>query len=143
MDDQQLSGGCACGAVRFITNGPPIRVGLCHCMMCRRAHAAAFSPFVVFDADRVEVIGKTRKWQSSLGYDRCFCTVCGSRVIGINGDEVELSMGSFDEVGMFEPEYESWVVRREPWLAALLVPQNSGDRPIRAVQRLHYGSVSR
>ncbi len=98
-------------------------------MTCRRAHAAAFSPFVVFDTDRVEVIGEIRKWQSSVGYERCFCPVCGSRLIGINGDEVEVSMGSFDEIGLFQPEYESWVVRREPWLAALPIPQNDGDRP--------------
>lgn len=114
--------------MRFTASGPPIRAGLCHCMTCRRAHAAAFCPFVVFGSDHVEVIGEMRKWQSSLAYERCFCPVCGSRVMGINGDEIELSMGSFDDTGLFHPEYENWVIHREPWLEALFVPQNVGDR---------------
>jgi len=51
------TGGCACGAVRFTTIGEPRRGGLCHCMACRKAHAAAFNPFVVSAPDAVEVIG--------------------------------------------------------------------------------------
>ncbi|WP_404417815.1 GFA family protein [Brevundimonas vesicularis] len=97
-------------------------------MTCRKAHAAAFNPFIVFQAAVVEVIGKPRSWLSSPGYDRQFCGDCGSRVIAINGDEVEISLGSLDEPGMLEPQYESWVVRREPWLCALDRPQHSRER---------------
>jgi hypothetical protein len=43
-----FSGGCACGKVRFTVTAQPKRVGLCHCMTCRKAHGAAFNPFVVF-----------------------------------------------------------------------------------------------
>lgn len=97
-------------------------------MTCRKAHAAAFNPFIVFQAAVVEVIGKPRSWLSSPGYDRQFCGDCGSRVIAINGDEVEISLGSLDEPGMLEPQYKSWVVRREPWLCALDRPQHSRER---------------
>lgn len=92
-------------------------------MTCRKAHAAAFNPFIVFQADAVDVTGEPRSWFSSPGYDRQFCGDCGSRVIAINGDEVEVSLGSLDEPGMLEPQYESWVVRREPWLCSLDRPQ--------------------
>lgn len=122
-------GGCACGAVRFRAKGPPKRAGLCHCMTCRKAHASAFNPFVIFDREMVETTGELSSWHSSPGYDRQFCSRCGSRIWGANGGEVEISMGSFDEVGEFAPLYESWVVRREPWLAPLAVPQNEGNRP--------------
>jgi len=37
-------GGCACGDVRFRANNRPRRTGLCHCMTCRKAHGATFSP---------------------------------------------------------------------------------------------------
>jgi hypothetical protein len=125
---QLRSGGCACGAVRFLARGVPKRTGLCHCLTCRKAHAAAFNPFVVFDRWAVQVSGETRRWESSPGYSREFCPVCGSRVLGANGDEVEVSLGSFDRPGEVTPEYESWVVRREPWLAPLDVTQFPGDR---------------
>ena len=124
----RLTGGCACGAVRFGARAEPLRVGLCHCMTCRKAHAAAFNPFIVFKAEAVEVTGKPRSFFSSPGYDRQFCGECGSRVIAFNGDEAEVSLGSLDEPGLLEPQYESWVVRREPWLCALSTPQYSRER---------------
>jgi hypothetical protein len=97
-------------------------------MTCRKAHAAAFNPFVVYDRTAVDVVGETRVWQSSPGYGREFCPGCGSRVIGRNGAEVEISLGSYDEPGEVTPAYESWIVRREPWLTALGVPQFAADR---------------
>ena len=27
---------CNCGSVRIIANGPPLRIGLCHCTTCRK-----------------------------------------------------------------------------------------------------------
>ncbi len=121
-------GGCACGAVRFTVRGEPLRVGLCHCMTCRKAHASAFNPCVIFAADQVEIKGDVASWPSSPGYDLQFCPKCGSRMAGGNGEEIEVSLGSFDEPGLFEPQYELWVVRREPWLAPLDVPQFTGNR---------------
>ena len=127
-DPAKLTGGCACGAVRFRVTGSPRRAGLCHCLTCRKAHAAAFNPFVVFAAEQVEVEGATTVWESSPGYERRFCERCGSRVVNLNGPEIELSAGSFDEPGRFRPEYESWILRREPWLRPLEVPQHCQDR---------------
>lgn len=128
-DIRSLLGGCACGAIRFKTLSDPLRTGLCHCMVCRKAHASAFNPFVVFPAEAVEVTGTPRNWLSSSGYDRRFCGDCGSRILAVNGDEVEISLGSLDEPGLIEPQYESWVSRREPWLEPLDKPQYAFNRP--------------
>jgi hypothetical protein len=49
-------------------------------------------------------------------------------VFGRDGEEVELSVGSFDQPGLFEPEYELWIGRREPWLAPLDVRQFETNR---------------
>jgi hypothetical protein len=125
-----VEGGCACGAVRFRITGAPVRAGLCHCMTCRKAHAAAYNPFVVYRRDQVVVTGELTTWESSACYERRFCPRCGSRVLGghTQGGEVELSLGSLDDVGQVEPQYESWTIRREPWLPGLEVPQNDRDR---------------
>ena len=123
-----LTGGCACGALRFTASSDPLRTGLCHCLVCRKAHASAFNPFVVFPAEAVEVTGAPRSWFSSSGYDRRFCGDCGSRILAVNGDEVEISLGSLDEPGLLAPEYESWVSRREPWLRPLDTPQHTANR---------------
>jgi hypothetical protein len=37
-------------------------------------------------------------------------------VFAVSGDEVEVHLGALDAAGVFAPEYEAWVVRREPWL---------------------------
>jgi hypothetical protein len=126
--DQINEGGCACGAVRFRARGVPLRAGLCHCMTCRKSHGGAFNPFVVFWLDQVEVEGELTDWQCSPGYLQRFCPKCGSQVLGGDGEEIEISLGSFDQPGLFEPQYELWVTRREPWLAPLDVPQFTGDR---------------
>ena len=129
-DEQVLIGGCACGSVRFVARGAPLRAGLCHCMTCRKAHAAASNPFVVFARDQVEIVGELRRWQCSADYERQFCPECGSRVFGGSDSlpEIEISLGSFDDVGLVEPQYESWVIRREPWSVALNIPQHDRDR---------------
>ena len=121
-------GGCACGAVRFSVQGAPLRAGLCHCMKCRRAHASAFNFFVVYRPEQVEIRGdEMPAWESSPGVYRHFCARCGSRIAELDGKEVELYAGGFDDAGRFIPQYESWVVHREPWLVPLAVPQNRED----------------
>ena len=58
-------GGCACGAVRFTVTGAPLRVGLCHCLTCRKAHGSAFNGFAIFTPGQVEVRGELTEWYSS------------------------------------------------------------------------------
>jgi hypothetical protein len=33
---RKRTGGCNCGQVRFEVSGEPLRVGLCHCLVCRK-----------------------------------------------------------------------------------------------------------
>ena len=52
--------GCLCGAVRLEMSGEPSRVGICHCLDCRKHHGAVFATFAVFPADAVAVMGETQ-----------------------------------------------------------------------------------
>ena len=105
------TGGCLCGKVRFAAHGEPYRVGICHCMDCRKAHGALFHASAIFPAERVIVQGQTRAHAG-----RHFCMECGSTVFGRSADEVELNLGSMDSPDQFQPTYELWVIRREAWL---------------------------
>lgn len=106
-----VTGGCLCGRVRFTASGEPDRVGLCHCLDCRKHHGALFHASAIFSETEVSVEGETRHYQG-----RHFCPVCGSSVFSRSGDEIELHLGALDQPDRFAPTYELWTIRRESWL---------------------------
>lgn len=108
---EQSAGGCLCGNVRFVTRGRPYRVGLCHCLDCRKHHGALFHASAIFPENAVTVSGETRDYAG-----RHFCPRCGSTVFGRSGDEIEVNLGSLDATDQFVPTYELWTIRRESWL---------------------------
>lgn len=107
----QFTGGCLCGNVRFAATGRPYRIGICHCLDCRKHHGALFHASAIFPRDAVRIDGETRSYAG-----RNFCPQCGSPVFGRSGDEVELNLGSMDEPDKLKPTYELWTIRRESWL---------------------------
>ena len=125
------TGGCACGQLTFETRGEPKRVGLCHCMTCRKISGAPFSAFVIFEADQVTISGEFRSWSATPAVADCFCPVCGSQVFDRDSDsEIEIRLGAFDEPNLFTPTYEAWTKRRENWLCTpdlRSFPENRGE----------------
>ncbi len=115
----QTSGGCLCGDIRFVATGEPIRVGVCHCIDCRKHHGAVFFAAAVFPTEAVTVTGKTRHYEG-----RHFCPRCGSSVFAQSGREIELHLGAFDTPNQFEPTYEIWTDRREAWLPSFSTMQS-------------------
>ena len=109
-DTETHAGSCLCGAVRIITTGRPYRVGVCHCLDCRKHHGALFHASAIFPEDAVTVDGGTREYAG-----RHFCPRCGSSLFGRSGDEVEVNLGSFDAPDQFKPTYELWTIRQESW----------------------------
>jgi hypothetical protein len=107
----QITGGCLCGALRFTATGAPYRVGLCHCMDCRKHHGALFHGSAIFPESAVALTGT---W-ATFG-DRSFCPTCGSPVFARIGDEIGINLGSLDAPDRFRPTYELWTIRREGWL---------------------------
>lgn len=110
-DGDSLTGGCLCGAVRFVALGAPKRVGLCHCMDCRKHHGALFYAAAIFPLEAVTIEGEARDYAG-----RFFCPRCGSSVFARSGEEIELHLGALDEPDRLTPSYEGWCLRREAWL---------------------------
>jgi hypothetical protein len=115
MTVRRLRASCICGQLAVHAEGEPDRVGLCHCLDCRKASGSPFGAFAIYPAERVEVAGRLQSW-ADRNTQRCFCPTCGSTVFSRTADEIEIGLGAFDEPNLFEPTYELWVVRREHWL---------------------------
>ena len=107
----EVIGGCLCGKVRIAAAGTPYRVGLCHCLDCRKHHGALFFAAAIFPEAAVTVSGETRDYQG-----RHFCPDCGSSVFARFTDEIEVHLGALDTPDRFVPTYENWTIRRESWL---------------------------
>ncbi len=108
---ERFTGGCLCGRVRITASGAPYRVGLCHCLDCRKHHGALFHASAVFPEQAVTVEGETRDYRG-----RFFCPHCGSSVFARSGDEIEVHLGALDAPDQLRPTYELWTLRRESWL---------------------------
>lgn len=108
---ERHTGGCLCGNVRIEATGRPDRVGICHCLDCRKHHGALFYAAAIFPASTVTIEGETNQYRG-----RHFCPRCGSSVFAQSGDEIELHLGTLDTPDQFEPSYECWTIRREAWL---------------------------
>lgn len=108
---EQITGGCLCGKIRITAAGQPYRVGLCHCLECRKHHGALFHASAIFRQDAVTIEGEPNSYAG-----RYFCPRCGSPVFARSGDEVEINLGSLDKPDQMTPTYELWTIRREAWL---------------------------
>ena len=54
----KFTGGCRCGNVRIVASGRPHRVGICHCLDCRKHHGALFYAAAIFPLEAVRIDAK-------------------------------------------------------------------------------------
>jgi hypothetical protein len=94
-----------------VASGKPYRVGICHCLDCRKHHGALFFAAAIFPGEAVIIEGETREY-----HGRAFCPKCGSSVFAHHGDEIEVHLGALDAPDQLTPTYECWTIRREAWL---------------------------
>nr|WP_319391958.1 GFA family protein [uncultured Cohaesibacter sp.] len=110
----------------MVARGRPNRVGICHCLDCRKHHGALFHASAIFPEAAVEISGETGSYQG-----RHFCPRCGSSVFSCTEDEIELHLGSLDTSDQLVPTYELWTVRREGWLPTFpLMKRYERDRGV-------------
>jgi hypothetical protein len=125
-----LEGSCLCGAVRIELSGKPYRVGICHCLDCRKKSGGIFTSWAIYPVNQVKVTGKTAS-KLRNDYARHFCPACSSPIYETQAgsDEAEVFLGVLDEPNRLTPTYELWTVRREAWLPPLsLARHHTGNR---------------
>jgi hypothetical protein len=112
MGSRVRSGGCRCRAIRYTVRGEPVHVGRCHCTDCRKESGSAFTVYAQWPRDSFELEGEPATYEG-----RSFCPRCGSRLLCLTDDLVEIRLGSLDDAPFgLEPGAEIWIKRREPWL---------------------------
>ena len=139
--DQNWTGGCLCGAVRYRATAAPLRAVSCHCGQCRRASGAAFLTFVHFPRDAFTwTRGAPMLWQSSAHAGRGFCSACGATLMmheDVLDDRVQVTLGSLDRPGDVRPDDHVWTESQLPWLTIdddlPRYPRISGAVPSRAL----------
>ncbi len=118
--DEQHTGGCLCGAIRYRVRGEPLRVGLCHCGQCRRETGSALPCYVTWSRKALEITkGQPAGFRVSDVATRQFCRDCGSPLFwrADKGEDITVFLGSLDDAeAMPKPSYELWTERRIHWV---------------------------
>ena len=122
---KELTGGCACGAIRYKCSEKPIFELICHCRDCQRASGSATAAVMLVASDRVTFEGEQKfhavTTASGNRLSRGFCPTCGSPVSARwEGNPMysmlqALTAGSLDDPSTFSPTVEDWVSRAHPW----------------------------
>ena len=95
------TGGCLCGAVRFVARAVPSDVGVCHCVQCRRWTGSALHSVYVPE-NEVTWEGDVSVFTSSNWAERGFCAKCGTGLYFRMTDGSEWA-GTYDmPIGIFD-----------------------------------------
>jgi hypothetical protein len=105
---EQMSGGCACGRVRFNAMISDDDAYLCHCRMCQRATGSVSIAFKNVRQSDVKWEHEPDWFESSPIAKRPYCAMCGTS-LGFQFKEgsanMDLTVASFDDPSRFAPKH--------------------------------------
>jgi hypothetical protein len=122
-----LTGGCACGHVRYRMESSPIIVHGCHCRYCQRMSGSAFAVNAMIETDRVTLIGEGQPkaidtpsalpaGQKIHRCPRCFLALWSNH--SQLGDRIVfVYVGTLDASERLSPDVHSFVATKHPWVA--------------------------
>jgi hypothetical protein len=114
-----ITGGCQCGAVRYILRAIPGNTHFCHCRMCQRAVGGPFANLTSLARAEIEwTRGEPAWFQSSSVATRGFCRDCGTPLSFAydRSDRFSVTVGSLDHPEDFPPVRHYGVESKMPWL---------------------------
>jgi hypothetical protein len=105
---EQMTGGCACGRVRYSATIRDDEAYLCHCRMCQRATGSVSIAFKQIKQADVKWDQEPDWYESSPIARRPYCRECGTS-LGFQFKEgsgnMDLTVASFDEPSCFVPKH--------------------------------------
>jgi hypothetical protein len=103
----EMTGGCACGKIRFSARIDDDEAYLCHCRMCQRATGSVSIAFKTMKKADVAWDGEPDWYQSSPIARRPFCAACGTS-LGFaypDSEKMDLTVAAFDDPARFRPRH--------------------------------------
>jgi hypothetical protein len=118
-----VTGGCACGAVRFRITQPFIGVGVCHCRDCQRASGGGptyvgLAPKPGFAVTKGEARVYAVKGDSGGEVSRAFCAECGTPLWSDPGPAspfYPVKLGALDDPAPYQPMIHLYTDSAQPW----------------------------
>ena len=134
-----MHGGCQCGRHRYSVRLEKPEGYFCHCRMCQKAFGNIFATFInVRVADVRWDTAEPAWYASSRIARRGFCATCGTPLAfhNLDGDYMDLSVGSLDEPGCIRPTDHTGVEGRIPgWCEPVALPESRIDDNARIRER--------
>ncbi len=103
----RITGGCQCGAIRYVLDETPTEPSICHCRMCQKAFGSYFAPFAgvpiaAFSLTR----GELAIFKSSDQAERGFCRNCGTPLTFryLERPRISVALGSLDDPESVPPQ---------------------------------------
>lgn len=118
MPEQRLTGGCLCGAIRYVIDGEPLETSVCHCVSCRRSAGADSVAWITVSRSNFHIVtGEPVLHASSPGVARGFCGACGTSLTYTREGEdwIDATLGSLDDPNATQPRAEVWLEERIGW----------------------------
>ncbi|KZL20610.1 Glutathione-dependent formaldehyde-activating enzyme [Pseudovibrio axinellae] len=119
---KQLTGGCACGALRYKADGEIEFSFNCHCRKCQRSTGAGHSSAFAVDTAEVEFHGEVREYkcQSDNGASTYsgFCHTCGSPLTSRTErfpNRIYIHAATLDDPSLFTPSFTIFEEAAQPW----------------------------
>ena len=126
-----MTGGCACGRVRFEAEVESDEAYLCHCRMCQRATGSLSIAFKNLPQAKLRWLSGPDWYESSPIAKRPYCSECGTS-LGFQfkeGPNMDVTVAAFDEPGRFEPTSHFGTESvHEAWLDTTGLPRKRTDQ---------------
>jgi hypothetical protein len=115
-----LTGGCACGVVRYQVADAFAYAANCHCSFCRRTTGAAYKPFAGIEIEKLQLVAGADNLlivgDPAATHDR-HCRNCGSLLYSVvrDGAWAHVAMGTLTDAPSIRPDHHIFVGSKAPW----------------------------
>lgn len=119
---KEITGGCACGAVKYVATGAIEFSFNCHCRKCQRATGTGHAPAFAMAVNDIQFSQPVKEFKQSSDAGAAtysgFCGDCGSPICSRTErfpERVYILAASLDEPSQFKPEMEIFAEAAQPW----------------------------
>lgn len=120
-----LSGGCACGGVRYQLTRAPMFVHCCHCRWCQRETGSAFAINAIVETvclpveagrpDPIDTPSESGRGQQIVRCPDCKVALW-SHYAGLGNNIAFLRVGTLDNPDTIAPDIHIYTSSKQPWV---------------------------